>query len=65
MASTLLEKLEGIRTRFDEVADLIIQPEVIADQKRYVELGRQYKQLEKIVGAYKKYKKLTSTNCKI
>ena len=60
MASTLLEKLEGIRTRFDEVADLIIQPEVIADQKRYVELGRQYKQLEKIVGAYKKYKKLLS-----
>ena len=56
MASTFLEKLEGIRTRFDEVADLIIQPEVIADQKRYVELGRQYKQLEKIVGSYKKYK---------
>ena len=49
MASTLLEKLEGLRTRFDEVSDLIIQPEVIADQKRYVELGRQYKQLEKIM----------------
>lgn len=60
MASTLLEKLEGIKTRFDEVADLIIQPDVIADQKRYVELGRQYKQLEKIVGAYNKYKKLLS-----
>lgn len=60
MASTLLEKLEGLRTRFDEVADLIIQPDVIADQKRYTELGRQYKQLEKIVEVYKKYKKLLS-----
>ncbi len=58
MASTLLEKLEGLRTRFDEVADLIIQPDVIADQKRYTELGRQYKQLEKIVEVYKKYKQL-------
>ena len=60
MASTLLEKLEGLRTRFDEVADLIIQPDVIADQKRYTELGRQYKQLEKIVEVYKKYKQLLS-----
>lgn len=58
MASTLLEKLEGLRTRFDEVSDLIIQPEVIADQKRYVELGRQYKQLEKIMEAYRRYKQL-------
>ena len=47
MASTLLEKLEGIRTRFDEVADLIIQPEVIADQKRYVELGVSTNSLKK------------------
>lgn len=60
MASTLLEKLEGLNTRFDEVADLIIQPDVIADQKRYTELGRQYKQLEKIVEVYKKYKQLLS-----
>ena len=58
MASTLLEKLEGLRTRFDEVADLIIQPDVIADRKRYVELGRQYKHLEKIVAAYTRYKQL-------
>lgn len=60
MASTLLEKLEGLRTRFDEVSDLIIQPDVIADQKRYIELGRQYKQLEKIVEVYKRYKQLLS-----
>ncbi|MDD4820616.1 MAG: peptide chain release factor 1 [Flavobacteriales bacterium] len=60
MATSLLERLEGLRNRFDEIADLIIQPEVIADQKRYVELGRQYKQLEKIMQVYKKYKTLTS-----
>ena len=56
MATSLLEKLEGLKTRFDEVADLIIQPDVIADQKRYMDLGRQYKQLEKIMDVYKRYK---------
>ena len=56
MATTLLEKLEGLKTRFDEVSDLIIQPDVIADQKRYTELGRQYKQLERIMEVYRRYK---------
>lgn len=56
MATSLLEKLEGLKTRFDEVADLIIQPDVIADQKRYMDLGRQYKQLENIMDVYKRYK---------
>ncbi|MBQ5814348.1 MAG: peptide chain release factor 1 [Flavobacteriales bacterium] len=56
MATSLLEKLEGLKTRFDEVSDLIIQPDVIADQKRYMDLGRQYKQLEKIMEVYKRYK---------
>lgn len=56
MATSLIEKLEGLKTRFDEVSDLIIQPDVIADQKRYMDLGRQYKQLEKIMEVYKRYK---------
>ena len=58
MASTLLEKLEGLRTRFDEVSDLIIQPAVIADQQRYAELGRQDKQLATIMEAYRRSKQL-------
>ena len=37
MATSLIEKLEGLKTRFDEVSDLIIQPDVIADQKRYMD----------------------------
>ncbi|CAG0926049.1 unnamed protein product, partial [Notodromas monacha] len=57
MAQTdLLFKLQAIKNRFDEVADLIIQPDVLADQKRYAALNKEYKDLEKIVEAYLLYK---------
>ncbi|MFT7499159.1 MAG: peptide chain release factor 1, partial [Candidatus Azotimanducaceae bacterium] len=32
----MLDKLHIIKQRFDEVSDLIIQPDIITDQKRYV-----------------------------
>ncbi|WP_103327193.1 peptide chain release factor 1 [Bacteroidetes bacterium endosymbiont of Geopemphigus sp.] len=54
--SSLMEKLGELRQRFDEIADLIIQPEVITDKKHYALLSRQYKELEKIVYLYQLYK---------
>jgi peptide chain release factor 1 len=41
----MLEKLNIVKQRFDEVNDLIIQPEVISDQKRYIQLNKEYKEL--------------------
>ncbi len=41
----MLEKLNIVKQRFEEVTDLIIQPEVISDQKRYVQLNKEYKDL--------------------
>ena len=38
--NTLLEKLDGLVARFEEVSTLITDPNVIADQKRYVKLTR-------------------------
>ncbi|TVQ93981.1 MAG: peptide chain release factor 1 [Bacteroidetes bacterium] len=52
----LLEKLEAIHNRFKEVSQLIADPEVIADMKRYIQLNKEYKDLEEIVEAYKEYK---------
>lgn len=54
--SSLLTQLQALKQRFDEVADLIIQPEVISDQTRYAQLNKQYKDLEKVVEVYKEYK---------
>ncbi|MFN3403343.1 MAG: peptide chain release factor 1 [Cytophagaceae bacterium] len=56
----MIEKLEAIKKRFDEVAELIIQPEAMADMKKYTLLNREYKDLEKIVVEYKKYKDVLS-----
>ena len=43
----LLDKLAMIKLRFDDVAQQIIEPEVIADMKRYVQLNKEYKDLNK------------------
>ncbi len=45
----MLEKIQIVKQRFDEVNDLIIQPDIIADQKRYVQLNKEYKDLKKLV----------------
>ena len=45
----MIDKLRIVKQRFDEVSDLIIQPDVITDQKRYVRLNKEYKDLKKIV----------------
>ena len=45
----MLEKIAIVKQRFDEVSDLIIQPDVIADQKRYIQLNKEYKDLKIVV----------------
>lgn len=52
----LLEKLQAIKDRFEEVGALIADPEVIADMKRYIDLNKEYKDLQPIVEAYHTYK---------
>ena len=45
----MIERLAIVKQRFDEVSDLIIQPDIIADQKRYVSLNREYKDLSALM----------------
>ncbi len=56
----ILTRLEGVKARFDEVGQLITDPSVISDMKRYVKLNREYKQLEPIVDAMNAYRNLLS-----
>jgi len=53
--NSILEKLDGLVSRFEEVATLITDPSVIADQDRYVKLTREYKELGDIMDARKRY----------
>jgi peptide chain release factor 1 len=45
----MLDKLRIVKQRYDEVSDLIIQPEIIMDQKRYAQLMKEYKDLGSVV----------------
>ncbi|MBI9060382.1 MAG: peptide chain release factor 1 [Marinilabiliaceae bacterium] len=52
----MLEKLEGIRLRFEEVSEQITNPEVITDTKKYIKLNKEYKELERVVEARLRFK---------
>ncbi len=53
----MLDKLEAIKARFEEVGQLIVQPDAMADMKQFSRLSKEYKDLEKLVGKYLEYKK--------
>jgi len=54
----LLQKLEAINIRFEEIGVKITDPQIINDMDRYVKLNKEYKDLEEIVSVYKEYKKV-------
>ncbi len=56
----MLEKIQIVKQRFDEVNDLIIQPDIISDQKRYVQLNKEYKDLKTMVDLGLVYESLMS-----
>jgi len=53
-------KLEGVKSRFEEVGKLINEPEIINDMKRYVKLNKEYKDLQPIIEAYNRYNNITA-----
>lgn len=52
----MLEKLAAIKDRFEEVGQLIVQPDAMSDMKAYSKLSKEYKDLEKIVKHYDEYR---------
>src|SRR5690554_1593811 len=55
----MVDKLNIIKQRFDEVSDLIIQPDIISDQKRYIELNKEYKDLRTLMDKRAEFLELT------
>lgn len=54
----ILQKLDGLTARFEEVSTLITDPEVIADRNRFVRLTKEYKGLEELLSAKRDYEQL-------
>lgn len=61
MAQSLLEKLDVLVIRFEEIGKMITDPSVIADMKRYVKLNKEYSDLEKIVKARNEYRQVLTS----
>ncbi|MBH76119.1 MAG: peptide chain release factor 1 [Flavobacteriales bacterium] len=56
----MIDKLEAIKVRFDEVSKLIVDPNIISDMKKYIKLNKEYKDLDIIVSVYNNYKNIIS-----
>ena len=56
----MIDKLEEIKNRFEEVGQLLVQPDTIKDMKKYSLLNKEYKGLEKVVMKYEEYKNILS-----
>jgi peptide chain release factor 1 len=51
----MVERLEDIKLRFEEVGQLLAQPDLVKDQKKFSQLSKEYRDLEKIVTVYNEY----------
>ncbi|GAB2945374.1 peptide chain release factor 1 [Hymenobacter coalescens] len=56
----MLDKLEAISQRFNDVSQQLLDPEIMSDMKRYKTLNKEYKDLNKIVTEYKAYQNVLS-----
>ncbi len=54
----MLERLEAIKARFEQLGVALTNPEIVGNNKKYVETSKEYRSLEKIVLAYNEYKKI-------
>ncbi len=57
----LLDKVNGLHARFEEISTLIASPEVISDQKRYAKLSKEYRDLQKILDKGREYQMALET----
>jgi len=58
--NTILNRLDGLKHKFEEIGQQLSDPEVIADMKKYVALNKEYRDLEPIVKACDEYRNLVS-----
>ncbi len=59
-SNIIFERLEGVKLRFEEISQQIIDPGVINDVKRYIQLNKEYRNLEPIIQTLQEYKNVVS-----
>ncbi len=54
----MLDRLKNIKDRFEEVGQLMVQPDAMSDMKKFTQLSKEYSDLEKVVKEYDNYLKI-------
>lgn len=58
MKSSIRNRLETVRERFEELSGLLSDPDVISDQNKFRDLSREYSKLEPVVGLFRKFESM-------
>ncbi|OAZ89989.1 peptide chain release factor 1 [Halomonas sp. G11] len=58
MKETLRQRLDSFTDRFEELSMLLSDPEVIQDQQRFRDYSREYAELDELVGAWQRYRRI-------
>lgn len=56
----MLDKLEAIKARFEDLGVALTNPEIVSDNKKFAQTSKEYRSLEKIVKAYDEYRNVLS-----
>jgi peptide chain release factor 1 len=56
--NNILERLDGVRLRFEEVEQLLTDPAVSNDMQRYIKLNKEYRDLEPLIETFREYKNI-------
>jgi peptide chain release factor 1 len=56
----ILNKLEGVKLKYEEILQQITDPSVISDMKRYVKLNKEFKDLQPLIEVYNDFKNVVS-----
>ena len=54
--NSILTRLDGLKLKYEEMGEQMTDPEVIADVKRFIQLNKEYKELEPIIAASEQYR---------
>lgn len=58
MKDSIIEKLDNLQDRYDEVAALLSEPEIISDQNKFRDLSKEYAELEPVVQCFSNYRQV-------
>lgn len=54
--NSILNRLDGLKLKYEETGQKLTDPEVIADVKQFVQLTKEYKELEPIIETSERYR---------